>query len=95
MCHGLRGEYHGRRNPREGLDPQERPGTIVWEGRGGWAGCHRKLPVLEQVHAGSLRGWGGSAEATGGEKPLAHLREIRHFLCRLVVARQLLCGLRA
>ena len=56
---------------------------------------HRKLPVLEQVHAGSLRGWGSSAEATGGEKPFAHLREIRHFLCRLVVARQLLCGLRA
>ena len=28
-------------------------------------------------------------------KPLAHLGEIRHFLCRLPVVRHLLCGLRA
>ena len=29
------------------------------------------------------------------KKPLAPLGEIRHFLCRLLVARHLLCGLRA
>ena len=41
-----------------------------------------------------LRWWGGSAQAKGGEKPLACLGEIGHFLCRLLVARHLLCGLR-
>lgn len=78
----------------EGLDPQERLGSIVGEGRGGGVGRHRKLPLLEHVHACGLRGQGHSAEATGFEKPLALLREIRHFLCRLPVA-HLLCGLRA
>ena len=29
------------------------------------------------------------------KKPLVHLRETGHFLCRLPVARHLLCGLRA
>ena len=58
-------------------------------------GCHRKLPMLKHAHAHRLRMWGNSVEAMGGEKPFAHLREIRSFLCRLPVARQLLCGLRA
>ena len=49
-------------------------------------GRHRKFPVLEHVHALRLRGWDSSGEAMGREKPLALLREIRHFLCRLPVA---------
>ena len=76
-------------------DWQERQGAIVGEGREGEAGRHRKFPVLECVPAHGLRGRGGSAESNGGEKPLAHLGEIRCFLCRLPVARHLLCGLRA
>ena len=58
-------------------------------------GPHRTLPALDCEHACRLGGWGGSVEATGGEKPLAPLREIRCFLCRLPEARHLLCGLRA
>ena len=58
-------------------------------------GHHRKLPALEHAHACMLRGWGCSVEATGGKKPLAHLGETGRFLCRLPVARHLLCGLRA
>ena len=62
---GLRGKHQSKGNPGEGLDPQERQGTIVGEGRGGGAGCLRKLPVLERVHACRLRGWGSSVETTG------------------------------
>ena len=58
---------------------QERQGIVVREGRGGGVGYHRKPPALERAQACSLRGWGGSAEAMGGEKPLAHLQEVRHF----------------
>ena len=36
-------ESHGRGNPGEGLDPQERKGTTVGKGREGGAGHHRKL----------------------------------------------------
>ena len=74
---------------------QERQGDIVGEGRGGEAGCHRKLPALEHVHASRLRVQSGSAGATGCEKSFAGLGEIRHFLWGLPVARHLLCGLRA
>ena len=91
---GQGGEYHGRGNPEEDPDPKERQSTIVGEGRGEGAGCYRKLPVLDVAYAHGLRGWGSSAKATGGENPLAHLGEIRCFLCRLPVARHLLCGLR-
>lgn len=72
-----------------------RRGKAPLMGKGGGAGCHRKLPALECVHAHQLRGWGSSAEATGGQKPLAHLGKMRHFLSRLLMARHLLCGLRA
>ena len=73
-----------------------RRGKMPLLGRGRRRGSHhRKLPALEHAHDLGLRRRGGSAEAMGGEKPLAHLREIRHFLCRLPVARHLLCGLRA
>ena len=41
---------------------------------------HRDLPALEQVHTCGLRGWCGSVEAMGNEKPLAHFVEIRFFL---------------
>ena len=39
-----------------------------------------------------LEGVGRSAEASGDKKPLAHLREIRHFLCRPLMARHLCVG---
>ena len=52
--------------------------------------------LFQSVHIPTgLEGGGGSTEAVGGEKPFACLREIRRFLCRLPVARHLLCGLRA
>ena len=89
------GEHLGRGNLGEGPDLQERQGAIVGEERGGEVGHHRKLPVLEHVHAHRLRGWGGSMEAMGNEKPLVCLRELRCFLCRLLVASHLLCVLRA
>ena len=45
---------------------------------------------------GSQRAGGWAlVQATGGKKPLAHLGETGRFLCRLPVARHLLCGLRA
>ena len=64
-------------------------------GRGEEESHLRKLPVSELAHVLRLRGWGNSAEATGGKKPLAHLGEIRCFLFRLLATRNLLCGLRA
>ena len=82
---GLRGKHQSKGNPGEGLDPHESQGGIVGEERGGGTCCHRKLPALEhacmptglEVGAALWRLW-------GGEKPLAHLREIRCFLCRLL-----------
>ena len=63
-------------------------------GRGekeGWAAIGNSLHW--SVHACRLRGWGCSVEATGeGKKPLVHLREIRCFLCRLLVARPYCVG---
>ena len=51
MHHGWREQYtkgwgvesHNRGNLGEGLDPQERQGANVVEGRGGRVGCHRLL----------------------------------------------------
>ena len=59
------------------------------------AGHHMKLPAPDHVHALGLREQGSSVEAMGTEKDHASLGEIRLFLCRLPVARHLLCGLRA
>ena len=39
-------EHHGRGNPGEGLDPQERQSAIIGEGER----SHKKLPVPEHVH---------------------------------------------
>ena len=75
-----------------------RRGKVPLLGRGGdegRAGHHRKLPELEHEHVHRLGGQGGSAEAVGSEKPLAHIGKIRHFLCQLLVVRHLLCGLKA
>ena len=48
------------------------------------------------THAHRLSEGGAALEqAMCGKKPLAHLGETRHFLCRLLVTRYLLCGLRA
>ena len=80
----------------EGPDPQERQGNIVGEGERRKGGHHRKPPVLECAHAHGLSEGGvAQAQATGGEKPLAHLGETGCFLYRLQMARHLLCGLRA
>ena len=72
-----------------------RRGKVPLLGKGGGVGRHRKLPAPLRAHAHGLRGRVGSAEVMGGEKPLAHLETIRRFLCRLPVARHLLCGLKA
>ena len=74
-----------------------RRGKAPLLGRGeeeGWATIGNSLHLSVHMPRG-LRGWGGSAEVRGIEKPLACLGEIRHFLCRLPVARHLLCGLRS
>ena len=61
----------------------------------GWGGLHRKSPAPEHAHAHRLsEGRAALVQAMGGEKPLAHLGEIGHSLCRLQVARHLLCGLK-
>ena len=44
---------------------------------------------------GLSEGEGALVQATGGKKPLAHLGETGRFLYRLLVARHLVCGLRA
>ena len=43
-------ECHSRGNPGEGLDPQERQGAIVGEGKRSRADCHRKLPTPQRAH---------------------------------------------
>ena len=75
--------------PRRGKTP------LLGRGEEKGVGRPSKLPAPEHVQASRLRGQGGSVEAMGCEKPLAHLGAIRCFLCRLPVARQLSCGLRA
>ena len=62
---GLRGKHQSKGNPGEGLDPQERQGTIVGEGRGGGVGCYRKLPTPERAQAHDLTGWGSSGSGYG------------------------------
>ena len=69
---------------------------LLERARGGGVGHHRKLPAQEYAPAcWLLKGGAALAQPTGSENPLAHLGEIGHSLCRLPVARQLLCGLRA
>ena len=91
-------ECHSRGNSGEGLGLQERQGAIVGEGERRRGGRHRKLPALEHEHAhahGASEGRAALVQAMSGEKHLAPLKETGHFLCRLQVARHLLCGLRA
>ena len=54
--------------------------------------AHRrgKAPLL-----GRARGGGVGPHATDSENPLAHLGETGSFLCRLLLTRHLLCGVRA
>ena len=88
------GECHGRGNPGECPDLQERQGTIVGEGERKGGRCHRKLPALERAHArGLTESRAALVQAKGGKKPLARLGETGHSLCRLQVTRFLLCGL--
>ena len=64
--------------------------------RGGGVDHHKKLPELERAHArGPSEGGMALVQAKGSEKPRACLGETGHFLCRLPVARHLLCELRA
>ena len=64
--------------------------------RRGGVDYHRKHPLLEHMHACGLSDGGMAlAQAMGSKNPLAHLGENGYFLCRLPVARQLLCGLKA
>ena len=93
---GCEGECHGRGNPEEGPDPQERQGSIVGEGRRGGVDRHRKFAASERARARRLsEGRAALAQATNSEKPLAHLGETGRFWCRLPVVRHLSCGLRA
>ena len=82
---GWEWEHHVRGNPGEGLDLEERQGTIVVEGQ--QCACAHVC--------GHSEGSAALAQVTGGEKPLASSGEIGHFLRRLPVARHLLCRLRA
>ena len=70
---------------------------LLGTSRGGGVDHHRKLPALECVHARRLsESRVALGQATALEKPLACLGETGCFLCRLpIVARHLLCGLRA
>ena len=53
-------------------------------------------PAPERVHAHGLsEGRAALEQAKGCKKPLAYLGQIGCFLCRLPVARHLLCILRA
>ena len=66
---------------------------LLGRAKGGSADCHRKIPAPEHAHAHRLSEGGVAlAQAMGGEKPLAHLGETGHFLCRLPVASHFLCG---
>ena len=60
---------------------------LLERARGGGAGSHRKLPALELPMPMGSEGGEALAQATGGEQPLAHLRKIGCFSCRLPVAR--------
>ena len=55
----------------------------------------QETPCTGARACGFTEGRAALAQATGSKKPLAHLGETGHFLCRLPVARHLLCGLRA
>ena len=65
--------------------------------RGSGADCNRKLPAPEHAPSalGLSEGRVALVQAMGSKKPLSHLGETVHFLCRLPMARHLLCGLRA
>ena len=58
------------------------------------AAIGNSLHQSEHMPAG-LEGGATQQRIRGGRKPLAHLGEIRCFLCRLLVAKHLLFGLRA
>ena len=80
---GWRVEHHGRGNLGEGLDPQEKQGSIVGEGKRK-RGRHRNLPV--HAYAGSQRAghlWCGLWVV---KSHLLRLWETGHFLCKLWVA---------
>ena len=69
---------------------------LLGRARGGGADCHRKLPSLDCAHAcRRSEGRAALAKSMGHEKPFSLLGETGHFLCSLLVARHLLCGLRA
>ena len=69
---------------------------LLRRARGGGANYQKKLPALECAHTSELsEGRAALVQATGSETPLALLRETGCFLCRLLVARHLFCGLRA
>ena len=74
-----------------------RRGKAPLLGRGeeeGWAAIGNSLH--QSVHKPMiLLGGVALVQAMGDEKLLARLGEIGHFLCRLPVARHLLCGLKA
>ena len=91
---GWGGERHVRGNPGEGLDLQERQGTIVGLEEEGRTTIRNSLSWSVRMPVGS-RGQMALAQTRGCKKPLAHSGETGRFLRRLLVARHLLCGLRA
>ena len=60
--------------------------------RAGWLWCR---PLVARSHLLLYRDPAALVQAVQGKKPLGHLGETGHFLCRLLVARHLLYGLRA
>ena len=84
-------ECHGRGNMGEGPGPQERQ-----TGEGRWTAIGKSLCLSLCTHFCRLSEVRTAlVQAMGSEKPHAHLEETGQFLCRLPLARQLLCGLRA
>ena len=86
-------ERHSRGNPGEGLGPQEKQGATVGRGE-----RRRGRPPWESPRARALRlSEGGRLprRLPGVRSHLLRPRETGRFLCRLRVARHLLCGLGA
>ena len=90
-CQGLGGVggHQGRRNRGEGPDLQEKRGAITGEGERRQGGPPEETPCTEHAHACG-RPW-----RLRLQKALAPSGEKGCFLCGLLVARHLLCGLRA
>ena len=105
VCYGL-----GSETPRQ-VEPGRRSGPTGEGRCHCWGGQEKEgqtaigLSLLLNMHVHACRlseggealvqAMGALVQLTDSKKPLAHLGETGCFLCRLPVARHILCGLRA